>query len=160
MNFLNICIIEGNLTKDAEVRSANQDNVTSFSIAYNENFVSKERGAVNSVSFFQVEVWGQNFATKIAPMLKKGSSLRVTGKLRQDTWIGQDGVKHEKIFIRASGIDFVNYQRANSNNNLVKKEEEILDDVEVYEESESILDKVSSAVIASKKENSKKKKVG
>ena len=160
MNFLNICIVEGNLTKDAEVRAVNQDSVTTFSIAYNESFTSKERGAVSSVSFFNVEVWGQAFATKIAPLLKKGTSLRVTGKLRQDTWIAQDGTKREKIFIRASTIDFVSYSRPSGVEEIAKREEEVVDDIEVYDELDSVLDKVSSAVAGSKKETGKKKKVG
>ena len=172
MNFLNICIVEGNLTKDAEVRAVNQDNVTSFSIAYNESFTSKEKGLVSTVSFFNVEVWGQNFATKIAPLLKKGTSVRVTGKLRQDTWVAQDGTKREKIFIRASSIDFVSYQRNNNGEDTPRKENEVVDDIEVYDELDSVLDKVSSAVTSAapsntpsgattkKESSSRKKKVG
>ena len=158
MNFLNLCIVEGNLTKDAEVRVASENKVTCFSIACNESYRGKDAAVVKQVSFFQVEIWGENIANKIAPFLKKGQGVRVTGKLKQDSWISEDGQRKEKIFIRASSLEFIsNLRPLKDRENSPKKEEEVLDDFEVYDESDEILDSVEEEIVKEKKGGKKKR---
>ena len=141
MNYLNLCIVEGNLTKDAEVREVNNTKVTLFSIACNESYQSKEKESIKSVNFFQTEVWGEAFANKISPFLKKGTCLRITGKLRQDIWQSEDGSRKERIYIRATSVDFIGLSKKSDKKVFPSQEEEILDDVEVYQEDINILEK-------------------
>ncbi len=132
MVYLNFAVIEGNITRDAEVRHVTEGNsVTAFTIANNESFMNSKNEEVSKANFIHVEIWGESFAQKVSPHLKKGISVRVYGKIRSDFWISDDGTKKERVFIRGTNLDFVNYSKANGKSANFKQDDDSIDDTVV-----------------------------
>lgn len=97
----NFVSIQGNLTRDAEVKQVNttstRNNVISFSIAVNE--------FNDDVSFFDVEFWAtEKQVTYFFPLLNKGVKIAVHGRLKQSRWQNKDGENRSKVLIVASDI--------------------------------------------------------
>ena len=105
-NVLNLTIVEGNLTKDPELLYTKSGNsVCKFDIAVNSNFKQKD-SEYHEVSFISVNVWNK-LAEVCATYLKKGAFVRIKGKLKQQSWIGKEGVKKQKVVIIAETVDFL-----------------------------------------------------
>ena len=98
---INTIIIEGNLTRDPELRYAGETAVCDFSVAANNR---KKKGDqwVNDPAFISCTVW-ENLATKVSENLHKGDRVVVSGKLEMDQW-EQDGQKRSKLKIRVFGV--------------------------------------------------------
>lgn len=79
MSDINVQVLTGRLTRDAETRSAGGTPVASFSIA--NNYYSKVKD--NAVNFFEVEQWNPG---GVLQYLKKGQQVAIHGELRQDRW--------------------------------------------------------------------------
>ena len=134
MTYLNMITLEGNLTKDAEVKNISSNSVvTTFNIAHNESFMDSNKELVKRVFYIGVEVWGESFANKISNYLKKGTCVRVYGKLKCDSWTSDDGTKKERLVIRATNIDFVQYYRQNGKMIDTAKTSQEIDDIEIIE---------------------------
>ena len=67
--------IAGNVTKDAELRTAGNDKVLGFSVAVSEGFGDKKR-----TLFFDCSLWGKRGET-LSSMITKGGKVVVTGDL-------------------------------------------------------------------------------
>jgi len=106
VNELNLSLIEGRLTRDPElIFTKNGNQLCKFDIAV--NFSRKTDDKVYSeVSFITVNTW-KKIAEVCAQYLKKGSKVRVRGRIKQDSWTDNDGKKKNKIHIEASGVDFL-----------------------------------------------------
>jgi single-strand DNA-binding protein len=105
MNGLNSILLEGNLTRDPEVRStASGSIVCSFSIASNRSFKKGDEWE-NEVSFFDIEVWGK-LAENIGTYCKKGRGVRVVGRLKQERWTDADGKSRSKTKIISEHVEF------------------------------------------------------
>lgn len=90
MSDLNSCTFSGRLTKDAETKTvgAKQTQVTEFTVANNV-----WKGNAESVSFIEVQVWGQT-GVSLLPYLKKGQCVGVSGEFTQNNWVDSSGAKH------------------------------------------------------------------
>ncbi|MFA6064005.1 MAG: single-stranded DNA-binding protein [Gallionella sp.] len=100
MSFVNHISIDGNLTKDGEVKFADSGTaVLKFSIAHNTKIKEKEE-----VSFFDVVAFGKH-AEYVADFAVKGSSVTVIGRLTQDRW-EKDGQKYSRVKILANQCVF------------------------------------------------------
>jgi single-strand DNA-binding protein len=76
--------IAGRIGKDAETRNTQGgDQVTGFTVAVDEGFGDKKR-----TIWFDVSQWGKRGAA-VAPYLKKGSSVTVTGDLSTREYEGK-----------------------------------------------------------------------
>ena len=106
MNSLNSVLMEGNLTKDPEMKIIpGGSSVCNMSIAVN-SYYKKEGETVKETSFFDIQAWN-GLGTNCAEYLKKGRGVRVVGKMKQDRWIDKDnGDKKFKVYIVAEHIDF------------------------------------------------------
>lgn len=105
-NLLNISLIEGRLTDEPELRyTKNGKSLCKFSLAVNSK-LKIENESIEHVSYFSVNSWN-TLADVCARYLKKGSKVRVKGRLRQNRWISGDGSKRERVYIEASGVDFL-----------------------------------------------------
>lgn len=105
MNSLNSILLEGNLTRDPEIKeTAKGTKVCSFAIASNR-FYRYEEDTQKEVSFFDVEAWSK-VATACAGNLKKGRGVRVVGRLKQDRWIDTNGKNHSRIKVVADHVEF------------------------------------------------------
>jgi single-strand DNA-binding protein len=51
-------------------------------------------------------VWGHN-AGKAAQHLTKGRHVGVSGSLQQQEWIGHDGTKRTRVFVKATQLDYL-----------------------------------------------------
>lgn len=111
---LNRIELEGNLTRDPQLKSVGQGtSLCNFSIASNR-FYKKDDGFEKETSFFDIQCWA-GLAQDVASNCHKGSAVKVTGRLKQDRWTSTDGKNQSKIIIVAENVLPINRQR-NSNN--------------------------------------------
>lgn len=107
VSLLNLSLVEGFLTRDPELFYTKQGvAVCKFDVAVNFNF-KKDGQDVSEVSFITVNTWNK-VAESSAKYLKKGSKVRVKGRLKQQTWDPGDGTKKSKIHIEANSVEFLN----------------------------------------------------
>ena len=104
MNSLTIC---GNLTRDPEVRTAQNGNlVTSFTVAVDNRDPNKK------AEFFKVSVWGKT-GEACAKYLSKGRRVLVSGEVRLNNWTDKSGEKHALMMVHANDVEFLDSPRRN-----------------------------------------------
>lgn len=97
----NKVIIMGNLTRDPELAAIPSGlQVCKFTLAINHRTKDKEE-----VCFVDVTAWGKQ-AEFVGNYFKKGSSILVDGRLRQETWM-KEGKQNSKHTIVAESVSFV-----------------------------------------------------
>lgn len=90
---VNKVILIGNLGKDPEVRSFENNKVANFSLATSETRRNRNTGEKTTYTeWHNVAVWGAQ-AEIVEKYLKKGSQVYIEGKLRTRSWDGNDGTK-------------------------------------------------------------------
>ena len=100
MSFTNQIAIDGNLTRDGEVKFAPSGvAVLNFSIAHNTKIKEKEE-----VHFFDVVAFGKH-AEYVSDFAVKGANVTVIGRLQQDRW-EKDGQKYSRVKIVANQVVF------------------------------------------------------
>jgi single-strand DNA-binding protein len=104
MNPLNTVMIEGNTIRDAELKYANSGTaICKLSVAVNHFYKSGE-GFEKEVSFFDVDAFSE--AAKIcAEKCRKGDAVRITGRLKQNRWIANDGTSRSQVIIVADHVE-------------------------------------------------------
>ena len=107
-----IVIIEGNLTRDPEMRYTQAGQaVSNMSIAVNDNYTNKEGVKVERVKFYRVTSWGKQ-AEIVSQYLKKGRSCIVQGTMVADAngspavFTKNDGTHGAAFEIRADVVRF------------------------------------------------------
>ncbi|HEC64661.1 MAG TPA: single-stranded DNA-binding protein [bacterium] len=102
---LNRVEIIGNVTQDLELRyTANGTAVTSFGIATNRRWKSRDSEEWNEeTEFHNITVWA-NLAENLSQRVKKGTKIFVAGRLQTRSWEGQDGKKNYKTEIVAQEV--------------------------------------------------------
>ena len=102
---INHITLAGNLTKDAKVEHLGQDMtaVGKFTMANNGHYRDKSGDWHDMTTFVNVEIWGAA-AERLETYGKKGVPIMVEGALRQDNWTDNDGVKHQRMLIRAERL--------------------------------------------------------
>jgi len=105
MNSLNSVLLEGNLTRDPELKYTPKGTaVCAFSIASNRSFKQEEEYH-EEVSYFDVTAWS-HLAEVCNEYLKKGRGVRVVGRLKQDRWNDPEGNGRSKVFVVAEHVEF------------------------------------------------------
>lgn len=98
MSELNSVILEGHLTKNAELSFLQTGTaICKFSIANNKSKKNTAGEYESVANFFEAELWGP-YAQSMAPHLTKGRHIAITGKLTQDRW-EKDGQKFSRVKI-------------------------------------------------------------
>jgi len=107
MRDINQITIIGRLTKDPEIKYTPSGNpVTNFSIANNNSFMQGDQ-KVDTVDYFDIEVWG-NQAVSCEKYLKKGSQVCVVGRNKQQRWTDKtSGQTRSKVIINANQVQFL-----------------------------------------------------
>ena len=107
MASFNKVILMGNLTRDPDVRATGQSGmrVARLGIAINERRRDRNGNLQDHPVFVDVDAWDK-LAELCGQYLTKGSSILVDGRLQMDTW-EKDGVRHQKLKVRASAIKFL-----------------------------------------------------
>jgi single-strand DNA-binding protein len=109
---LNRVLLIGRLTRDPESRTTKGGStLVTFSLAVNRTYYrgggeGGERGEkVEETCFVDVEAWGRQ-ADTLARYTRKGKSLFVEGRLRQDTW-EKDGQRRSKLVVVCENFQFL-----------------------------------------------------
>lgn len=107
MASFNKVILMGNLTRDPDVRATGTSGmkVARLGIAINERRKDRNGQIQDFPVFVDVDAWDK-LAELCGQYLSKGRSILVEGRLQMDSW-EKDGVKHQKLKVRASTIKFL-----------------------------------------------------
>ena len=104
MGNINSVIIEGNLTKAAELSSwGNGTPYCRFTIANNESYKDEQGNWVDIPSFFDCILKG-NYAKSMHPHLLKGRRVTVQGRLKQNKWKDENGNNHFAVVIKVDEV--------------------------------------------------------
>ncbi|MBT3704285.1 single-stranded DNA-binding protein [Candidatus Peregrinibacteria bacterium] len=96
MRSINKVILIGNLTRDPEMRETpNGQKVTTFGIATNREWVTKEGDRKQSAEFHECVAWAK-LAEICEKYLKKSKLVYVEGYLKTRNWDTEEGVKKFK----------------------------------------------------------------
>lgn len=127
---INHVIVEGNLTKAAELsRWSDGTPYIRFTIANNE-YYKKENGEYESIpSFFDCQCKGA-YAEAMSKHLLKGRRIAVDGRLKQQRWTDDQGVKHSAVVVRVKEISLSPF----GNNSFRPSEEGQQNEARRYEE--------------------------
>lgn len=95
--------VTGFIAKDAEIRQFTTSSVARFSIAISR---TEKRGESSQEetrvsAFMNIEAWRKNDSASFE-LLKKGQMITVEGYMKPEEWIGNDGVKRNRIIFVAS----------------------------------------------------------
>ena len=105
MNNLNSILLEGNLSREPELRYTPKGTpLCTLNVASNRTYkVDGER--VEEVSFIEATTWGK-LATVCAEHLAKGRGIRVVGRIKQERWEDAAGNARSKVVIVAEHVEF------------------------------------------------------
>ena len=107
MKGVNMVVLMGNMTKDAELRyTPNGKAVTSFGLAVNRVFKDAAGEKQSAVDFFDIVSWGK-LAEIVSQYGKKGQGIHVLGRLQNRSWEAQDGSKRNKTEVIATEVTLV-----------------------------------------------------
>ncbi|HOX17973.1 MAG TPA: single-stranded DNA-binding protein [Spirochaetales bacterium] len=102
---VNVVVLVGNLTRDAELKYLNSGiAVCEFSLAINSRRKSGDQW-IDEAHFFDITFFGKG-AEAVHRYLVKGKQVAVNGELRQDRW-EQDGQKRSKVKIVANNVQLL-----------------------------------------------------
>jgi single-strand DNA-binding protein len=103
----NRVILLGNLTRDIELRYLPSGMaVTDIGLAMNERYKNSKGEFVEEAVFVDVTLWGRT-AEVASEYLSKGSPVFVEGRLKLDSWEGQDGQKKSKLKVVCERMQLV-----------------------------------------------------
>lgn len=116
MNNLNTVMMEGTLTRDPQREDRTPEfSMCKLAVANNRYFYSgREQKWVKDSSYFYVYVYGP-VAEACLKYLKKGRGIRVVGRLKQQSWKGNDGFWRERVYLIAEHIEFQPEKKADDN---------------------------------------------
>lgn len=113
---INLVMVTGNLTRDAELRNTNTNGtpVLNFSVAVNDRRRNNTTGEWEDYpNYFDCSLFGTR-AEKIAQYLTKGRRVAIEGKLRWSQW-EKNGEKRNSVSILVDEIEFMNRPQGESN---------------------------------------------
>lgn len=101
----NKVILGGRVASDVTLRTtASGKSVTSFTLAINRGGEKKEGRP--DADFFKVTAWG-SVAEHITRYWRKGMSICVVGKIRNNHWVDDKGISHDPSEVDADEAYFV-----------------------------------------------------
>ena len=96
MRSVNKVILIGNLTRDPEIRQTpSGQQVCTFGIATNRQWVAKDGGKHSSAEFHELVAWAR-LADICGKYLKKGKLIYIEGYLKTRAWDTPEGVRRHK----------------------------------------------------------------
>jgi single-strand DNA-binding protein len=103
----NRVIILGNMTRDPQLRYLPSNTpVCDFGLAVNRRYRDRDGNQKEEVCFVDVSAFGRQAET-INQYMSKGRPILVEGRLRFDSWTGQDGQKRSKLSVTVENFQFV-----------------------------------------------------
>lgn len=109
----NRVILMGRLTADPELRQT-QSGVAMcrFSIAVDRGYA--KQGEEKQTDFFNIVCWRQQ-AEFVSRYFSKGRMIHVEGRLQQNNYTDQNGVKHYSVDVQADNVAFCGDKPQNAN---------------------------------------------
>jgi single-strand DNA-binding protein len=94
----NRVILLGRLTRDIELRYVGASNtaVTDVGLAVSDKRKNAQGEWVEETTFVDITLWGRT-AEVASEYLSKGQPVLIEGRLKLDSWEGQDGQKRSKL---------------------------------------------------------------
>jgi len=110
---MNVFMIEGRLTKDAEVRMTQAGkSVAGFTVASDVGF-----GDNKKTLFMDCSLWGKRAEGGLIQYLTKGTSVVVHGELQPNDWTDKEGNQRKAIKLNVSDVKLVGGQQQNQGGN-------------------------------------------
>lgn len=104
---LNKVMIIGNVGADPEMRyTANGDAMTTFRVATNYRYTSREGERREETEWFGIVTW-RNLAEQCSQYLQKGRRVYVEGRLRTRSWETPDGQRRFRNEVIADRVLFL-----------------------------------------------------
>jgi single-strand DNA-binding protein len=97
----NMVVLEGNLTRDPEIREAGKTQASSFGIAVNKRVRVDGEWKNGEPQFFEIQSWG--FDAERSMQLSKGDAVIVIGELNFSQY-EKDGQKRQAIRVTARAL--------------------------------------------------------
>ena len=105
---LNKMLVIGNVGRDPEMRyTPNGSAVTSFSLAVNRYYTPPGGERQEETEWFNVVAWNR-LAETCNNYVTRGMKIYVEGRLRSNSWVGQDGQTRFRNEIIANTVQFLN----------------------------------------------------
>lgn len=101
---VNTIYLMGRCGKDAEVRTAGQSRVATFSLCTGGKYKTNDGREIDDTAWHNIVAW-RNLAELAERFIKKGSQLLVVGRLSYRKYTGNDGVERNVTEIIADKID-------------------------------------------------------
>ncbi|MFH1748519.1 MAG: single-stranded DNA-binding protein [Planctomycetota bacterium] len=103
----NKVILMGNLTRDPQLKYLPSNTaVCEFGLAVNRKWRDRDGNLKDETCFVEVSAFARQ-AENINQYMAKGRAILVEGRLRYDSWTGQDGQKRSKLSVIAETFQFV-----------------------------------------------------
>lgn len=107
MGNFNKVILMGNLTRDPQLRYLPNNNpVCDFGLAVNRRWRDRDGNQREEVCYVDLTAFGRQGET-INQYMSKGRPILVEGRLKFDTWTGQDGQKRSKHSVVVENFRFI-----------------------------------------------------
>ncbi len=107
---VNRMIVIGNLGSDPEMRfTPSGQPVTSFRVATNYRYTAADGERREETEWFTIVCW-RKLAEQCNQYLTKGRLVYVEGRLKMNTWEGQDGQQRSRNEIIADRVNFLDRQ--------------------------------------------------
>ena len=107
MASFNKVIVMGNLTRDPQLRYLPSNTaVCEFGLAVNHRWRDREGNQREEVCFVDLAAFGRQ-GEVINQYMAKGKPILVEGRLKFDSWTGQDGQKRSKHSVVVDNFQFV-----------------------------------------------------
>ena len=105
---LNKMLVIGNVGTDPEMRyTPNGNAVTSFRLATGRSYTTSSGEQRDDTEWFRIVAWNR-LAETCNSYVTKGMKVYVEGRLRSDSWVGQDGQTRFTNEIVANTVTFLN----------------------------------------------------
>lgn len=128
MRSVNKVILIGNLTRDPEMRQTpNSQQVCTFGIATNRQWMSKDGSKHSSAEFHELVAWAR-LADICGQYLRKGKLIYVEGYLKTRAWDTPEGIRRHKTEVIVQDMIMLE-KRSNDGGN------EMMDDRQDHEEA-------------------------
>ncbi|MCA9284341.1 MAG: single-stranded DNA-binding protein [Phycisphaerales bacterium] len=103
----NKVVLMGNLTRDVELRSTNNNqSVANLGLAVNRRYRTADGEDREEVTFVDCEAWGRTAET-MAKYLSKGRPVFIEGRLKLDSWQDKDGNKQSRLRVVVENFQFI-----------------------------------------------------
>lgn len=104
MSDINVVVLTGNLTRDAELIVTNGgSSVLKFGIASNRSIKGANGEWEDVPNFIDCTIFGTR-ASALSSILAKGMKVTIEGELRYSSWTDKDGNKRSKLEVVAHNI--------------------------------------------------------